>query len=143
MSAQPRDLHVFTMYTGPDTVIAHDSDDAWEVWEKFTGENSDDFPEVWDQLPDDDPLTIWNDAEFDHCDCKAKMAAYEAQRVAFQATLDKLPPVASRRLSAGIPKPPSRHGNGHVKGCLVGADTLTCREWVAKEGRGFLSSTEY
>ncbi len=49
-------LHVFD--NGADKVVARDEEHAHSVWAESMGEDPADYGHDWDQLQDDEPLTI-------------------------------------------------------------------------------------
>lgn len=129
-----------------DWVVAASEDDAWNAWCEYTGEDRADYEDdwIWRLEPDDAPLTIWNDLhDLAACGCKARRDRYRAQVESHTNLLAKLPEVARNVLARAFPKPPRAHPNGHLVGCSVGADTMTCGEWAKHNGRGFLCSTEW
>lgn len=88
----PARLYVYEI--GPDHIIAHDEDDAWELWCRHHGERRSDYKgEPCTRVDDDVVLSIIVDA-------------------------------AGRISDSGA------------------AVELSAREWVQREGRGFLCSTE-
>lgn len=89
--AAERVLHLFKL-DDTCTVVARDEDDAWAVWCDSIGEKREDYQgSSWEQVPDDELVSIIRDVYAEH----------------------------------------------HVK------DTMTAAEWAAKDGRGFLCSTEW
>jgi hypothetical protein len=76
-----RPLHVFRMSSGPDTVVAHDADDAWRVWENHMGELREDYDDCdgWEQQPGDKELTIIDDVHAEERTETSKACAEWAQ----------------------------------------------------------------
>jgi hypothetical protein len=136
-------LHVYK--SDCDWVVATSVQDAWDTWCTHTGESKADYDEYDDfvQEPDDKPLTIWGDVGFENCDCKATLAAYQADTQKKIDMINKQPEIARAPMFAALPKAPPTHPNGHLESCDLGATTKTCAEWVAENGPGFLASTEY
>jgi hypothetical protein len=136
-------LHVYK--NDCDWVVATSPEDAWDEWCAYTGERKEDYAQ-WDEFeqePDDKPLVIWADVDFENCDCKAKLAAYQAATQKKIDLINKQPEVIRPAMLAGLPKAPPTHPNGHLEACGVGATTKTCMEWIQVNGRGFLCSTEF
>ena len=58
-----RPLYLFEN-SNPDWVVAHDADDALDVWCKHVGETRDGYdPEDWEQRPDDHTAKYWIDPD--------------------------------------------------------------------------------
>ncbi len=129
-----------------DWVVAKSEDDAWAAWEEATGESRGDYPgDSFVPEPDDKLLTLWRDIPpGDKCDCRQKIQDRQDKIDGERATIMKMPPSDARdELFKGVSNQLDVHPNGHVVGCDVGEDRLTCAEWAKKNGRGFLGSTEY
>jgi len=137
-------LHVY--HCECDWVIAKSPEDALAVLDEQIGEHYDLKPDDVIQEPDDKELSIWTDNSPtpDSCKCLAKIKDREEEREKQLQVIDKMPDSPGKfALYGGVPKPLNTHPNGHLVDCPLGRDVLTCAQWVAKEGRCFLASTEY
>lgn len=113
-------MHLRCFKIGPDRVIAADEADARKVIEEAYGDGEVGTDLPCEPVPDERPiLIVLDDApEANTCDCLEW--AHEA----------------SDDITAHYCR------NGHRKGCAVGCPELPAAEWVLRNGRGLLCSTE-
>lgn len=146
-------LHVWYL-DKTDWVVAESEQDAWEVWEKWSGENRKHYSNYsWELLDDGYRLTILLDESNELCGCRARYEeeAHKANQPSRDAeALQSLLTKQGASLGAIKAIRVTRRGkiqgwlrNGHHDSCLVGSQTKTCAEWAVENGRGFLCSTEY